>query len=213
MSKLYWRVHVQHEKMVKRAPLLINSVYYGGVYCASDISQQLIVTPLASGEPRQKFKPDSVFRCWIMGTFFFGPAVTTFVRFANRLIPGTSFKAAAKKILLDQCVMAVPMISMFYFGMNMLEGNSFETFKEEWKVKIIPSWKTAICFWPLAQTISWTKIPEAFRPRYLACCSFIWTNFLCYMKNRSIEDMKGETNSSDEENDNAVIKILKNSGS
>ena len=69
-----------------------------------------------------------------MGTFFFGPAVTTFVRFANRLIPGTSFKAAAKKILLDQCIMAVPMISMFYFGMNMLEGNSFETFKEEWKV-------------------------------------------------------------------------------
>ena len=65
MSKLYWRVHVQHEKMVKRAPLLFNSVYYGGVYCASDISQQLIVTPLASGEPRQKFKPDSVFRCWV----------------------------------------------------------------------------------------------------------------------------------------------------
>ena len=69
-----------------------------------------------------------------MGTFFFGPCVTTFVRVANRLFPGTTFKAAAKKILLDQCVMAVPMISMFYLGMNLLEGNSFQTFKEEWKV-------------------------------------------------------------------------------
>ena len=70
----------------------------------------------------------------IMGTFFFGPAVTTFVRVANRLFPGTTLKAAAKKIALDQTVMAVPMISMFYLGMNVLEGNSFQTFKEEWKV-------------------------------------------------------------------------------
>jgi len=205
LKELYWRVHVQNEIVVKRNPLLFNSAFYGGVYCASDISQQLIVTPLARGEPRKDFRPDSAFRCWIMGTFFFGPCVTTFVRVANRLFPGTTFKAAAKKILLDQCVMAVPMISMFYLGMNLLEGNSFQTFKEEWKVKIFPSWRTAICFWPMAQTISWTKVPEAFRPRYLACCSFIWTNFLCYMKNRPVEEMKGyQATSETDEKDNQL---------
>ena len=65
LKELYWRVHVQNEKIVKRHPLLFNSAFYGGVYCASDISQQLIVTPLARGEPRKDFKPDSAFRCWV----------------------------------------------------------------------------------------------------------------------------------------------------
>jgi len=196
----------KHENLVKRHPLFFNSVYYGNMYCISDLSQQLVVTPLARGEPRQKLKPDEAFRCWIMGAFFFGPVVTTFVRTANRLFPGTTLKAAAKKVALDQCVMAVPMISMFYFGMNMLEGNSFQTFQEEWKAKFFPSWRTAVCFWPAAQMISWTKIPEAYRPRYLACCSFVWTNFLCYMKNRPVEEMS-RFNAAREEGRQAMLSL------
>jgi len=176
----------RYAKYVKGRPLVTNSLFYGGMYCVSDVSQQLVVSPYVTGNPRQ-FKIDSAFRCWIMGTFVFGPSVTTFVRFANKLIPGATFKAACKKILLDQCVMAFPMISLFYLGMNLLEGNSIETFKEEWKAKFFPSWRTGICFWPMAQMISWTRIPDIWRPSYLACCAFIWTNFLCYMKNLPVE--------------------------
>ena len=62
---LWRKMYAENEKLVKRHPLLFNSVFYGGVYCASDISQQLVVTPLATGEPRQKFRPDSAFRCWV----------------------------------------------------------------------------------------------------------------------------------------------------
>ena len=55
----------KHENLVKRHPLFFNSVYYGNMYCISDLSQQLVVTPLARGEPRQKLKPDEAFRCWV----------------------------------------------------------------------------------------------------------------------------------------------------
>jgi Mpv17-like protein len=172
------------EKFLHRFPLLANSVFYGGVYAVSDLSQQIYVTPLATGKSRKPINEGSVFRCWFLGTFVMGPCVTTFVRFANILIPGTSIIAAVKKVLLDQCVMAFPMISIFYLGLNLLEGNSFQTFFEEWKAKFYPTWKTGVCFWPFAQMISWTKVPHIWRPRYIACCSFVWTNFMCYMKNK-----------------------------
>lgn len=65
--------------------------------------------------------------------------------------------------------------------MKKLEGESHQRAKAEVLQKFIPTWKVAVCYWPVMQTINFSVIPERNRVIFVSVCSLIWTTFLAYM--------------------------------
>ena len=66
--------------------------------------------------------------------------------------------------------------------MSILEGGSVEDGVREVQAKFIPTYKVAICVWPVLQTLNFAFIPESNRVVFVSFCSLIWTSFLAYMK-------------------------------
>lgn len=97
--------------------------------------------------------------------------------------------------------------------MTLLEGGSKEEAINETKEKFLPTWQvwnvspffphfelifkqpltitshfqTAVCVWPFVQTVNFYLIPEKNRVPFVSVCSFMWTVFLAYMKQKSQE--------------------------
>lgn len=69
--------------------------------------------------------------------------------------------------------------------MTLLEGGSTEDAINETKQKFLPTWQTAVCVWPFVQTVNFCFIPEKNQVPFVSVCSFMWTVFLAYMKQKS----------------------------
>lgn len=80
-------------------------------------------------------------------------------------------------------------MTSFYFGMSILENKTVHEAVQEVKSKFIPTYKVAICVWPILQTINFTYIPEKNRVPFVSVCSFLWTLFLSYMKQLEHEEL------------------------
>ena len=95
----------------------------------------------------------------------------------------------ARKIVLDQLTLAPFMISSFFVGMNVLEGNSMAQTAGEWKQKFPKAYVLGMCFWPVVNTIQWRMVPIPARPIWNAVMALIWGNVLCILKAKTV---KGE---------------------
>ena len=43
--------------------------------------------------------------------------------------------------------------------------------------------QTGLMYWPVVQAVNFSAIPPDYRTsRYMPVCSFLWTIYLCYMK-------------------------------
>lgn len=76
--------------------------------------------------------------------------------------------------------------------MNVLEGGSFKESCQEVHNKFWPTYKVAICFWPIFQTINFTFVKERNRVPVVSLGSLGWTTFLAYMKQMEIERIEME---------------------
>ena len=94
-----------------------------------------------------------------------------------------------RKILLDQMTLAPFMITSFFVGMNLLEGNnSASQISEEWKEKFPKAYALGICFWPVVNTVQWRAVPIPARPIWNAVMALIWGNVLCFLKSSREEE-------------------------
>ena len=103
-------------------------------------------------------------------------------------ISGRAWKMVSRKIMLDQLTLAPFMISSFFIGTNMLEGNSMTRAKREMKEKFVKAYILGMCFWPFVNSIQWRMVPPPARPIWSAIMAFTWANVLCYLKTRKMEN-------------------------
>lgn len=108
-------------------------------------------------------------------------------------------------------------MTSFYFIMSLLEGKSVKEGIEEVKSKFWPTYKVksyvtfqsyinnikicyfkaAMCIWPAVSTLNFALVPEKNRVVFISMCSLLWTCFLAYMKQLSLEnENKNEHNAS-----------------
>lgn len=76
--------------------------------------------------------------------------------------------------------------------MNILEGGTIKESCNEVSSKFWPTYKVAICFWPIFQTINFTFVKERNRVPVVSLGSLGWTTFLAYMKQLEIERLEAE---------------------
>ncbi|KAL7641840.1 UNVERIFIED_CONTAM: hypothetical protein RMT77_007714 [Armadillidium vulgare] len=159
----------------KTYPVFRGMATYSLLWPSSNFLQQTM------DKSRTKVDPMEMFRYFVLGSFATAPTVYAWVKIASFLVKGSSLKHALLKAALDVIIFAPVGQTQFYIGITMLEGKSFEECVEEWKKKLIPTWKVAICFWPAVQTVNFAYVPERNRVIVVSVASFLWTIFLSYM--------------------------------
>ncbi|XP_050695658.1 PXMP2/4 family protein 4-like isoform X3 [Eriocheir sinensis] len=163
------------KKVGEQYPIFRGMATYSVLWPTSNLVQQ------SMDETRNKYDPVECLRYLVLGTFVTAPTVYAWVKLASKIVRGTTLKHALLKAGLEQILFAPVGQTQFYLGITLLEGRPFTECVQEWKQKLIPTWKVAICFWPLVQTVNFAYVPERNRVVVVSMASFMWTVFLSYM--------------------------------
>ncbi|KAM9299379.1 mpv17-like protein [Gastrophryne carolinensis] len=169
-------------QFTKRHPWLTNVTIYGSLFASADAVQQKLTK--APNEPIDLIQTAKV---GIVGFCFHANFNFFWLRFIERTFPGSAAKNVIKKVACDQLMAAPVTISAFYTGLSILDGEE-EIFKNL-KEKFWPTYKTGVLCWTVFQTINFSIIPPLVRTAYIGACAFVWTTFLCYIRNRDIDQV------------------------
>ncbi|XP_060597422.1 mpv17-like protein [Ruditapes philippinarum] len=168
-------------KLIAKYPVIKTMSAYFCINVAADFNEQV----LFKGRTRETYDRGKTARIAATCTFVTSPIMFVWIRFIDKAIPGKALLSVMKKVLSDACFFAPCIISTFYITTNILEGKKDLT--EEWKQKFYPTWTTGLCYWPFVQTVNFALIPMKYKTcLYMPTASFIWMNYLCYMKDKKV---------------------------
>lgn len=173
MIKLTKQVVNQIRSAFKQRPMVSNIVTLSMIYGAGDVSQQTI-----RRTPSYNWKNTghiAVFSGGLLGPFY-----TYWYPMLEKRFPGKAVKSLAKKMLSDQAIAGVALLTAFLIGLKLLETGDLKESIENWKRKFPKMFATSCCFWPAAQAINFAFVPVPYRALYVGMVSFIWTNIMCY---------------------------------
>jgi len=167
-------------------------VYIGVLYGLGDVSQQLITqTRRNLAKPLEDrdwsdFSVDwkGVTSAGLVGGTVIGTFNHYWYTFLDKLIRGTSFKSVAKKVLLDQMSLPVP-IAAFFIAMSIVKAKP-DVF-EELKAKFLTTYLYGSILWPTTQFFNFMFVPRFHRILFIGCVEFLWTNVMCFMVDLEID--------------------------
>jgi len=166
-------------------------LFYGGIYTLGDISQQF--WRLKNGESVDLMHAA---RIGLVTLTFFGPGFHKLYRSMDRRWPGTDGWTVFRKVGLDQLIGTGLGMFAFFGSLSILEGH--DDYTKDIRVKYIPAWISGGIFWPTANFFNFKFVPSQYRVIYVSCAAFVWTNFLCYLRDTYGEEAK--TTDSDSKN-------------
>ncbi|XP_073512671.1 mpv17-like protein [Phyllobates terribilis] len=169
-------------QFTKRHPWATNVTIYGSLFASADAVQQKL-----SKGPNERLDWKQTAKVGIVGFCFHANFNFFWLRFIERAFPGSAPKNVLRKVACDQLMAAPITISAFYTGLSLLDGEDdiFKNLKE----KFLPTYKTGVLCWSVFQTINFSIIPPVIRTAYIGVCAFLWTTFLCYIRNRDIDQV------------------------
>uniref|UniRef100_A0A0A9XRX9 Mpv17-like protein n=1 Tax=Lygus hesperus TaxID=30085 RepID=A0A0A9XRX9_LYGHE len=171
--------------LFKRYPLLANSTVYGSMCVTAEFSQQYInkryLDPKIPPEPIDKA---SLARYAVVGSCINSNILYFWYKWLDANFVGKSSKIVVKKLLLDQFLLTPQLLGVFYISMSIMEGKS--DLLAELKQKFVPTFQTSCCFWLPAQAVNFLLVPPMARVVYVASCSFLWVNILCFIKRKEM---------------------------
>ena len=193
-----WRVVAGRGRalMEKHKALITNSLVFGGLSGGAELSQQVLLRRVfPREEERRPLDWAAVGRYLVVGLII-SPALTTWYRWLDRRLPGTSPAIIAKKVVVDALVLDVPYYSAFYMIMNWLESKPTNTAWAEVKAKLPTTILYARLLWIPGQAINFRYIAPANRVVFIAMVSFLEFNILAFMKRIPVKEVKTDSNNS-----------------
>ncbi|KAI1791454.1 hypothetical protein LXA43DRAFT_1011645 [Ganoderma leucocontextum] len=112
------------------------------------------------------------------GGAIFGPIITKWLQFLNRLQFATPMKSVAYKVYLDQFVFTPGVVAMFFGSMTLLEGKSVGDAKERISEAYVP---TLIRNWGVfipTQIVNFAVVPAHLRFVTIGIVSLFWNAYL-----------------------------------
>jgi len=166
-------------------------VYIGVLYGLGDVSQQLITQTRGTlGKPLEQREWDlsvdwkGVASAGLVGGTVIGTFNHYWYTFLDKIIRGTSFKSVAKKVLLDQMSLPIP-IAAFFIAMAVVKAKP-DIF-EELKAKFLTTYLYGSILWPTTQFFNFMFVPRFHRILFIGCVEFLWTNVMCFMVDLDID--------------------------
>ncbi|XP_037048572.1 mpv17-like protein [Bradysia coprophila] len=158
-------------------PLVRGMVSYSLIWPTSALIQQTI-----AGKTWENYDWKKCVRFSLYGGLVVAPTLYCWIKIASTLWPTTSFKTAVYKAIVETFSYTPFAMTAFYFGMSILENKTIDEATNEVKTKFWPTYKVAVCVWPLVAMVNFSLIPERNRVPFISICSLLWTCFLAYMK-------------------------------
>merc|ERR1719450_1842264 len=169
--------------LAKHRAMVGNSLVFGSLSGAAELSQQGILGRLGHEDEQQKdINWGAVGRYVFVGSFVFSPVLTVWYRWLDGRMPGTGAKMVAKKVAVDALVLDLPLYTGFYLIMNWLEGKSLAKGFEEVRAKLVPTVVFSVLLWVPAQAFNFMFLPTGMRVVYIALVTFLEMNVLALMK-------------------------------
>lgn len=171
----------------------------GAYFCiniAADFNEQVLI----KRRTKETYNKGKTLRIAATATFVTSPMLYAWVRFIEKVIPGKTLMCVCRKVLADTFCFAPVVITSFYVSTNILELKS--DLMAEWKQKFLTTWTTGMCYWPFVQGINFAFIPVQYKTCvYTPVASFIWMNYLCFMKEQKVVGV-------DEDEDSSIAQAL-----
>lgn len=132
-------------------------------------------------------KPYDVMRTVRMGSFGFlchGSTGHYFYGFLDSKLPGTKPATVATKVLIDQTIWN-PIFGCMFFGyLNLVEGKSFQDYKNKIKADLKTAVMGSWAVWVPAHTINFAFVPPSQRLLYINSIQIGYNVFLSFLGNR-----------------------------
>ena len=90
------------------------------------------------------------------------------------------FRIIALKVALDQTILTIPLLLVFFPYMSWCQGK--ENITQELKDKFAVTYAVSCCWWLPAQALNFKFVPPQYRIIYNGACGFVWANILCAIK-------------------------------
>ncbi|CAL1676740.1 unnamed protein product [Lasius platythorax] len=168
-------IFVKFREISQKYPIVRGMASYSVIWPTANLLQQKIMG-------KEEFDYTEAVRFSLYGSLYVAPTLYCWLKCASYLWPKANLKSAITKALVEQVTYSPAAMCSFFFGMSFLELKPVSECIEEVKIKFWPTYKVAICVWPILQTINFALIPERNRVVYVSVCSLVWTCFLAYMK-------------------------------
>lgn len=170
---------------LNRYPVARGMVTYSFLWPTGCLIQQSLV-----GTHWRDYDWTKCFRFFVYGGFIVAPSLYCWIRLASMMWPAQTLRSAIAKAVTEQISYTPLAMSLFYFSMSLLESKTVKESFAEVKAKVPPTYKVAICIWPLLQTFNFSVVPEKNRVPFVSMCSLLWTIFLAYMKQLELEKLQ-----------------------
>ncbi|GBB83762.1 hypothetical protein RclHR1_10430005 [Rhizophagus clarus] len=89
-----------------------------------------------------------------------------------------------KRVLLDQIFFAPFGLCLFFGGISVLEGRSFEGIKEKFDEAYIPALKMNYTIWPIVQFINFRFLPLRYRVPFVSSIGVLWNAYLSLLNSK-----------------------------
>jgi protein Mpv17 len=178
MSGLWAR----YNAMLEAQPLLTKALTSLTGFTIGDILAQNFVNQ--DGKP---YDPMRTIRLGSFGFLVHGTTGHYFYGFLDSKLPGTKPQTVATKVLIDQ-TMWNPIFGLMFFGyLNLVEGKSFEDYKNKIKADLKTAVMGSWAVWVPAHTINFAFVPPSQRLLYINSIQIGYNVFLSFLGNKKVE--------------------------
>lgn len=104
----------------------------------------------------------------------------------RKLVPAGGVRFLATKVILDSAIMgSVYVIAFFGFISLALEGTGLDGFYHKMKVDFVPTYAAELAFWPVVQTLNFSKVPVRHQLLVVNTFSLLDAAFISWVGNQS----------------------------
>jgi len=167
-------------------PNLANCAYYGTLFCAAEVSQQVYlrkILPWRQDKPSKPFDRAKLGHLSVWGYVMAPSYMTLWYKWLDTRYVATTTRVIALKVVLDQTLLTIPLLLAFFPFMSWCEDR--EDLLAELREKLLPTYMVSCMWWLPAQAINFKVVPPKYRIIYNGVCGFVWANILCAIKRGS----------------------------
>lgn len=167
----------QFKVLITKYPMVRGMISYSLIWPTSSLIQQTF-----EGKQWGNYDWMRCLRFSLYGGLFVAPTLYSWIRISTAMWPQTNLRTGVIKAIVEQLSYTPAAMTCFYFLMSILEMKTVGEAAAEVRKKFLPTYKVALCCWPIVGIINFSLIPERNRVPFISVCSLIWTCFLAYMK-------------------------------
>lgn len=171
---MWWRFIVEFTNEYK---IIRGMLSYSALWPMGCIIQQTL-----EGKRWKDYDWKRCLRYCLYGTFVSAPMLYSWMRVANIMWPRTDFRSSLTKAFTEQVAYDPFAIVFFFYGMSILERKRQAQAADEAMNKFWDTYKVGFFYWPMAQTINFSLVPQKNQIVVAGFFSLIWTTFLAYVK-------------------------------